>query len=65
MWVTIFVVSMQVGVSVAIVQVVLSAVDNCFYCKIQVSVSVISMWVTLSSNNFIFLSLTDTYFSKN
>ena len=29
----------------------------------QVTVSVIAMQDTVSSNNFIFLSLTDTYFS--
>ena len=43
MWVTIFIVFIQVGVSVAIMQVVLSAVHNCFYCKMQVTVSVIAM----------------------
>ena len=43
MWVTIFIVFMQVGVSVAIMQVVLSAVHNCFYCKMQVTVSVIAI----------------------
>ena len=52
---------MQAGVSVAVMQVVLSAVYNWFFCKIQVSVSVISMKVTLSSNSFIFLSLTPTF----
>ena len=41
MWVTIFVVFMQVRVSVAIMHVVLSAVHNCVYCKMQVTVSVI------------------------
>ena len=60
-WVTIFIVFIQVGVSVAIMQVVLSAVHNCFYCKMQVTVSVMAMQVTLSSNNFIFLSLTPTF----
>ena len=54
-WVTIFIVFMQVGVSVATMQVVLSAVHNCFSCKMQVT-------VTLSINNFTFLSLTDTHF---
>ena len=49
--------------SLAIMQVVLSAVSNCFYCKMQLTASVIAMKVTLSSNNFIFLSLTDTHFS--
>ena len=29
----------------------------------QVTVSVVAMYVTVSSSNFIFLSLTDTYFS--
>ena len=52
MWVTIFIVFMQVGmsvavmqvrVSVAVMQVVLSAMHNCFYCKMQVTVSVIAM----------------------
>ena len=43
MWVKIFIVFMQVGVSVAIMQVVLTTVHNCFFCKIQVSVSVRSM----------------------
>ena len=36
MWVTIFVVFMQMGVSVAIMQVVVSAVQyahDCFYCN--------------------------------
>ena len=42
-WVTLFVVFMQVGVSVAIVQVVPPAVHNCFYCKMEVTVSVIAM----------------------
>ena len=42
-WVTVFIVFMQVGVSVAIMQVVLSAVHNCFYCKMQVTISVIAM----------------------
>ena len=61
MWVTIFIAFMQVGVPTAIMQVLLSAVHSCIYCKIQVSVSVISVYVTLSSNNFIFLSLTGTH----
>ena len=62
MWVTIFIVFMQVGVSVALMLVVLSAVHNCFYYKMQVIVSVIAMLVTLSSNNFKFLSLTPTFY---
>ena len=43
MWVTIFIVVMQVWVFVATMQVVLSAVHDCFYCKMQVTVSVIAM----------------------
>ena len=42
-WVTIFIVSMQGGFSVAIMQVVLSAMHKCFYCKMQVTVSVLAM----------------------
>ena len=42
-------------------QVVLSAVHNYFYCKMQVTVSVIAMKVALSSNSFIFLSVTPTF----
>ena len=64
MWVTIFIVFMQVGVSVAVMQVVLSAVHNWFYCKMQVTVPVVAMQVTLSSNSFVFLSLTGTTFHK-
>ena len=63
--VTIFIVFMQVGVSVAIMQVLLSAMHNCFYCKMQVTVSIIAMQMTLSSNNFMCLSLTGTHFSKS
>ena len=63
MWVTIFIVFMQVGVSVAFTQVVLSAMHICFYCRMHVTVSVITMLVTLSSNSFLFLSLTGTNFS--
>ena len=43
MWVTDFIVFMQVGVTVAVMQVVLSAGHNCFYCKLQGTVSVIAM----------------------
>ena len=63
MWVTISIVFMQMRVSVAIMQMVFSAEHNCFYCKMQVTVSAIAMYVTLSSNNFTFLSLIDTHFS--
>ena len=63
MWVTIFIVFSQVGVSVAVMQVVLFAVHNSFCCKMQVTVSVIAMPPTLTSNSFIFLSLNGTHFS--
>ena len=59
---TIFIVFMQVGVSVAIMQIVRSVVHNCFYYKMQVTVSVIAMHVTLSSNIFILLSLSGTHY---
>ena len=50
-WVPFFIVFMQMGVSVAITEVVPSALHNYFYCKMQVTVSVIAMQVTLSSNS--------------
>ena len=37
------IVFMQVGVSVAVMQVVPSAMHSCFYCKMLVTVSVIAM----------------------
>ena len=40
---TIFIVFIQVGVSVATMQVVLSVVHNCFSFKMQVTVSFIAM----------------------
>ena len=43
MLVTIFIVFMHVGISVAAMQVVLAAVPNCFHCKMQVTVSIIAM----------------------
>ena len=52
---TIFIVFLQVVVSIAIMQVVLSAMFNCFCCKIQVTVflqvevSVAIMQVVLSA----------------
>ena len=46
-WVAMFIVFMEMGVTVAIMQVVPSAVHNCFYCKTQVTVSVIAIKVTL------------------
>ena len=62
MRVTVFIVFIQVGVSVAM-QVVLSAVHNRFCCKMQVTVSVIAMYATLTSNSFIFHSLNGNHFS--
>ena len=62
-WVVIFILLMQVGVSVVTMQLVPSAAHNCFYHKMLVIVSVVAMYVTLSCNNFIFLSLTDTHVS--
>ena len=67
MWVTIFIEIMYVGVSVTIMQVVFSTVHYAhdYFCVImQVTVSVILMYVTGSSSNFIFLSLTDNHFIK-
>ena len=43
MWVTIFIAFTQMGFSVAVMLVVLSAVRNCFYCKMQVTVPVIAI----------------------
>ena len=63
MWVTIFVLIMQMGVSVAIAQVVFSAVhyaDGCFYFN-YAGQSFIAIQVTVSSN---FLFLTDSLFSQ-
>ena len=59
MWVKIFIVFMQVGVSVTTMQVVLSVVCNCFSCKMQVTVLVIAIKVTHSSKHIV-LSLSDT-----
>ena len=67
MWVTIFIVIMQMGISVAIImRVVLSAVDYAYdssYCNHVGDSFLIAMWVTVLSNNFIFFSLTDSLFS--
>ena len=63
MWVTLFIAFMQVRVSVAIIQVVFYTVHKCFYCKKQVTVSVITMQVTHSSNNFVFNFLSGNHFS--
>ena len=41
--VAVFIIFLQVGVSVATMQVVLSAVRRCFSCKMQFTVSVIAM----------------------
>ena len=61
MWVTIFFEIMHVGV--AITQVVFSAVQKIVIVIMQVTVSVIAMYVSVSSRNFIVLFLTDTHFS--
>ena len=66
MWVTIFIVIMQMGVSVAIMHVVFSVVDyahDCFYCNYAGDSFLIAMYVTVLSNNFIILSVTDSLFS--
>ena len=57
---------MQVGVSAAIMQLVFSAMHYAHDVSIviiQVPVSVVAMYVTVSSSNFIFPYLTDTHFS--
>ena len=62
---TIFIVIMQMGISVAIMQVVFSAVHyahDCFHCNYAGDSFFITMQVTVSSNNFTFLSLIDNLF---
>ena len=63
MWVNIFIEIMKVGVSVAIIQVVISAVHYAPISTVimQVAASVVAMYVTASSSNFIFLSLTSIF----
>ena len=66
MWVTVFIEIMHMGVSVAIMQVVFSTVhyaNDYFYCNYLGDCFCCSLYVTVSSSNFIFLSLTDTHFS--
>ena len=67
MQVTVSATNMSVmGVSVAIVQVVLSAVDcahDSFCCNYEGDSFLIAMSVKVFSKNFIFLSLTDSLFS--
>ena len=66
MWVKVFLVIMQMKVSVAIMQVVFSAVHyahDCFYSNGPGDSFFNSHVVTVSSYNFIFLSLTDSLFS--
>ena len=60
---------MQVTVSVAIIQLEVSAAfstlhhaHDCFILIVQAAVSVMAIKVIVSSNNFIFLSLTNTHF---
>ena len=66
MWVTICIIVMLMGVSVAIRQVVFSAVHYAHMTVLivimQVTTSAMAMQVTVSSNNLILLSLTDTLF---
>ena len=63
---TIFTVIMQMGVSVAIIQVVLLWCNMHMTASIVIiQVSFIAMLGRVSSNNFIFLSLTDSLFSQN
>ena len=65
-WMTISIEIMHVGVSVAILRVLFSTVHyshDYFYCNYPGAVSVVAMYVTISSRNVIFLSLTDTHFS--
>ena len=67
LWVAIFIVIMKMGVSTAIMQVVLSAVDYAHDFSIvimQMTLSFTAMLVAVSSNNFIFLSLTENLFIK-
>ena len=64
MWVTVFIVIMQMGVSVTIMQVVFSAVHYAHDpIVIMQMTSSLAMQVTVSSNNFLFLSLSDNLFS--
>ena len=66
MWGTIFIEIMQVGVSV--LQLCRWYFLQCIMCMaifiviMQVAVSIAAMYVTPSSSNFIFLSLTDIHF---
>ena len=59
-------ITMQMGVSIAIMHVVFSAVNyahNCLYCN-YAGDSFIAMQVIVSSNNIMFLSLNDNFFLK-
>ena len=65
-WVTIFVEIMQVGVSLQLcrwyfLQFIMHMAI--FIVIMQVTVSVVAMYATVSSKNFILLSLTDIHFS--
>ena len=66
MWVAICIEIMQVGVSDAIMQVVFSTVHSTHMTIsiviMEVAVSIVAMYVTVSSSNFIFPSLTNIYF---
>ena len=60
-----FTVIMQMGVSVAIKQVVfLQSIMYMTFSILIIQVALAAMQVTVSSNNFILLSLTDSLFIK-
>ena len=64
--VTIFIVIMQMAVSVAVMQVVcngtvVSYAPDCFHCNYEGDSFFISMYVTASSKNSMFLSLTASF----
>ena len=62
MWVTIFIEIMEVGVVSVSIMHVFSAVHYAHDIVImQVTVSVVAMYLTVRSSNFIFLSLTPTF----
>ena len=67
-WLTIFIVIMQKGASVAIMLCRWYFLQRIMHLTVfivimEVTVFVATMWVAVSSNNFIFLFQTDTYFS--
>ena len=67
MWVTMVIVIIQVGVPVAIMQVLYSAVyyaHDWFYCNYAGDCFCYGYVGQVASNNFIFLFLTDVHFSS-